>query len=179
MRQSQPSQPRRRYVYASSRAFTRAGVRARAGGFTLIEMLVVLLIAGILISIASLTLSRNPRTDLNEEAQRVALLFESAGDEAQVRARPIAWQPIEGGFRFDVRTEDGWRPLRDDLLGPRHWEGGVTGVEIAYPGSGNDTQANRIVFGTEAVDVPVEVTLFSSVGRVTIVGTGNGRYEVR
>ncbi|RQH06137.1 GspH/FimT family pseudopilin [Paraburkholderia dinghuensis] len=142
-------------------------------------MLVVLLIAGILISIASLTLSRNPRTDLNEEAQRVALLFESAGDEAQVRARPIAWQPVEGGFRFDVRTEDGWRPLRDDLLGPRHWEGGVTGVEIAYPGGGNDTQANRIVFGTEAVDVPVEVTLFSSVGRVTIVGTGNGRYEVR
>ena len=149
----------------------------RQRGFTLLEMLVVLVIAGLLVSLASLSLNRNPRTDLNEEAQRLALLFESAGDEAQVRARPISWLPLEGGFRFDIHTNDGWRPLRDDLLGPRRWEGGVTGVAIDYPGS--NTQADRIVFGTESIDAPVQVTLFSSVGRVTIVGTGNGRYEVR
>jgi general secretion pathway protein H len=146
-------------------------------GFTLLEMLVVLVIAGLLVSLASLSLSRNPRTDLNEEGQRLALLFESAGDEAQVRARPIAWLPSEGGFRFDVRTDDGWRPLRDDLFGPRHWEGGVTGVAISYPGA--DSHPDRVVFGTESIDTPVEVTLYSSAGRVTIVGTGNGRYEVR
>lgn len=161
--------PRSRYASA------RAG-RQRAAGFTLLEMLVVLVIAGLLVSLTALTITRNPRTDLNEEAQRLALLFESAGDEAQVRARPIAWQPVEGGFRFDLRTEDGWRPLRDDLLGPRRWEGGVTGVSIDYPGS--DTQPSRIVFGTEAIDVPVRITLFSAAGNATIVGTGNGRYEV-
>ncbi|MFL9897807.1 GspH/FimT family pseudopilin [Paraburkholderia fungorum] len=153
-----------------------AGGRKRAAGFTLLEMMVVLVIAGILVSLTALTMTRNPRTDLNEEAQRLALLFESAGDEAQVRARPIAWQPFEGGFRFDVRTEDGWRPLRDELLGPRSWEGGVTGVTIDYPGS--DSHPSRVIFGTEAIDVPVEITLFSAVGRATIVGTGNGRYEV-
>ncbi|MFM0201140.1 GspH/FimT family pseudopilin [Paraburkholderia fungorum] len=153
-----------------------AGGRKRAAGFTLLEMMVVLVIAGILVSLTALTMNRNPRTDLNEEAQRLALLFESAGDEAQVRARPIAWQPFEGGFRFDMRTEDGWRPLRDELLGPRSWEGGVTGVTINYPGS--DSHPSRVVFGTEAIDVPVEITLFSAVGHATIVGTGNGRYEV-
>ncbi|MFM0295534.1 GspH/FimT family pseudopilin [Paraburkholderia dipogonis] len=162
-------------VSCSRDASARAG-RQRAAGFTLLEMLVVLVIAGLLVSLTALTVTRNPRTDLNEEAQRLALLFESAGDEAQVRARPIAWQPVEGGFRFDLRTEDGWRPLRDDLLGPRRWEGGVTGVSIDYPGS--DTQPSRIVFGTEAIDVPVRITLFSAAGSATIVGTGNGRYEV-
>ncbi|CAJ7719413.1 general secretory pathway protein I [Burkholderia pseudomallei] len=91
----------------------------RARGFTLLEMLVVLVIAGILVSVASLTLRRNPRTDLREEAQRIALLFETAGDEAQVRARPIAWRATEHGFRFDIRTGDGWRPLRDDVLRAR------------------------------------------------------------
>src|SRR6478752_8291482 len=121
-------------------ALRHAGARTQAG-FTLLEMLVVLVIAGLLVSLASLQLTRNPRTDLNEEAQRLALLFESAGDEAQVRARPIAWQPFDGGFRFDLRTEDGWRPLRDDLLKPRQWEGGVTGVTIDYPGS--SSQASR------------------------------------
>jgi len=171
MQQRRPS-PRR------DRRYPRASKRSRAAGFTLLEMLVVLLIAGLLISLASLTLSRNPRTDLNEEAQRLALLFESAGDEAQVRARPIAWEPLPGGFRFDVRTEDGWRPLRDDLLGERRWEGGVTSVAITYPGS-DETRASRLVFGTEAVDVPVEVTLFSAAGSATIVGTGTGRFEVR
>jgi general secretion pathway protein H len=138
---------------------------------------VVLVIAGLLVSLASVKLTRNPRTDLNEEAQRLALLFESAGDEAQVRARPIAWLPVDGGFRFDIRTEDGWRPLRDDLLRPRRWDGGVTGVTIQYAGS--DETAGRVVFGTEAIDTPMEVTLASAVGSVTIVGTGNGRYQVR
>jgi general secretion pathway protein H len=154
----------------------RAKVRPQAG-FTLLEMLVVLVIAGLLVSLASVKLTRNPRTDLNEEAQRLALLFESAGDEAQVRARPIAWLPIEGGFRFNIRTEDGWRPLRDDLLRPRRWEGGVTGVTIQYAGS--DQSAGQVVFGTEAIDTPMEVTLVSAVGSLTIVGTGNGRYQVR
>ncbi|MEK6426580.1 MAG: GspH/FimT family pseudopilin [Burkholderia gladioli] len=149
----------------------------RMHGFTLLEMLVVLVIAGILVTAATLTMRRNPRTDLHEEAVRVSLLLESAGDEAQVRARPIAWQPTEHGFRFDIRSQDGWRTLRDDLLRPRDWDGGVTGASIDYPGS--DTRVNRIVFGTEPIDVPVRVTLYSAIGSATIVGTGNGRYEVR
>lgn len=155
------------------------GTIARRGmrGFTLLEMLIVLVIAGILVSAATLTMHRNPRTDLREEAQRVALLLESAGDEAQVRSRPIAWQPVEGGFRFDVRTSDGWRPLRDDMFRQRAWDGGVTGAAIDYPGS--DTQASRVVFGTESIDTPVRITLYSAIGSMAIVGTGNGRYEVR
>lgn len=155
----------------------RAARRSQAG-FTLLEMLVVLVIAGLLVSLASLSITRNPSSDLREEAQRLALLFEAASDEAQVRSRPIAWQPVGGGYRFDIRTDDGWRFLqRDDLLRQRRWEGGVTDVSIAYPGS--DLQPDRLVFGVESIGAAVTVTLYSAFGRATIVGTGNGRYEVR
>ncbi len=146
-------------------------------GFTLLEMLVVLVIAGLLVSLASLAMTRNPRTDLNEEAQRLALLFESAGDEAQVRARPIAWQPFDGGFRFDMHTEDGWRPLRDDLLGPRRWEGGVTSVTIDYPGSDVHPIAGGVRHGEHRC-AGAGHAIFGRWLGATIVGTGNGRYEV-
>ena len=170
-------------IIGLNRSGTRRGAPAhtrlaRGAGFTLLEMLVVLVIAGLLVSLASVSLTRNPRTDLKEEAQRLALLFESASDEAQVRARPIAWEPVTGGFRFSVRTEDGWRTLqRDQLLRERRWEGGVTDVSIDYPGS--DLHPDRLVFGVESIGAAVTVTLYSAVGRATIVGTGNGRYEVR
>ena len=68
--------------------------RRAAAGFTLLEMLVVLVIAGLLVAVVTLAPSRNRRTDLAEEAQRLANLLESAGDEAQVRSMPIAWQPV-------------------------------------------------------------------------------------
>ena len=153
----------------------RSVVRAR--GFTLLEMLVVLVIAGVLISLASLSATRNPRTDLNEEGERLALLFESASDEAQVRSRPIAWQTIRGGFRFAQREDGQWRPLRDDLLGPRRWDVPITGVAIRYAGS--DSEPSQVEFGVESIDQPVVVTLFSTNGQISVVGTGNGRYETR
>ncbi len=48
-----------------------------AAGFTLLEMLVVLVIVGLLVAVVTLAPSRNRRTDLAEEAQRLANLLES------------------------------------------------------------------------------------------------------
>jgi general secretion pathway protein H len=153
-----------------------------AHGFTLIEMLVVLLIAGILVAAASLTLTRNPRTDLAEEAQRLALAFETASDDAQLRSAPLAWEARPGGYRFLARDADGnWRALGDDpLLLPRQWSTEVSRVGIRYP-SLRDSQGNteRVVFGVEAIDVPVVITLYGPSAEVSVIGTGNGRYAVQ
>jgi general secretion pathway protein H len=157
--------------------------RARRGarGFTLIEMLVVLVIAGILVAAASLTLTRNPRTDLAEEAQRLALAFETASDDAQLRSAPLAWEPLSGGYRFLARERDGsWRALGEDqLLLPRKWSTEVSKVGIRYPSLQDSHDAERLVFGVEAIDVPVVVTLYGPSAEVRVVGTGNGRYAVQ
>lgn len=156
--------------------------RRPARGFTLIEMLVVLVIAGILVAAASLSLTRNPRTDLAEEAQRLALAFETASDDAQLRASPIAWGPVQGGYRFYSRDRDGgWRALGDDpLLAARTWSTEVERVSIRYPGiQGASDHAERLVFGIEAVDLPTVVTLYGPSAQVSVVSTGNGRYAVQ
>lgn len=151
---------------------------ARQRGFTLLEMLVVLLIAGLLIAVTALAPTRNRRTDLNEEAQRLATMLESADDEAQVRSASIAWEPVNGGYMFYQRTESGaWRPLVDELLKPYRWGAAVTGISIRYSGSGD--VASRVVFGDESINVPVTVTLSSGAVSLDVVSTGVGNFSVR
>lgn len=152
--------------------------RNRQSGFTLLEMLVVLVIVGLLVAVVTLAPSRNRRTDLAEEAQRLANLLESAGDEAQVRSMPIAWQPVGGGYRFVQRTESGaWAPMTDELYRARRWGAAVTGVSVRYTGGGETP--SQIVLGSESIDVPVTITLWSGDVRMAVVGTGIGNFVVR
>ena len=155
-----------------------SGPLARQGGFTLLEMMVVLLIVGILISVVALKPTSNRRTDLAEEAQRLATMLESASDEAQIRSAQVAWQPVAGGYGFFLHAENGaWVPIADDLLKPHRWGGDVTGVAIRYSGSGD--AISRVVFGDESINVPVTVTLYSGSVELLVVGTGIGKFEVR
>ncbi|GAB2916137.1 GspH/FimT family pseudopilin [Paraburkholderia jirisanensis] len=152
--------------------------RTAQRGFTLLEMLVVLMIAGILLAAVALVPTRNRRSDLNEEAQRLATMLESADDEAQVRSAPIAWQPVNGGYEFLQRVAGGaWRPMTDDLLKPHRWGTDVTGVAIRYAGSGEST--SRVIFGDESVNVPVTVTLISGQEELKVVSTGVGNFAVQ
>jgi general secretion pathway protein H len=147
-------------------------------GFTLIEMMVVLLIVGILMGVVALAPTRNHRSDLAEEAQRLATMLESAGDEAQIRSASIAWEPVDGGYKFFQRAENGsWQPIADDVLAPHRWGTNVTGVSIHFTGGGDATP--RVVFGDESVSVPVTVTLASGATRLNVVGTGIGNFAVR
>ncbi|WP_111928977.1 type II secretion system minor pseudopilin GspH [Paraburkholderia bryophila] len=147
-------------------------------GFTLLEMMVVLLIVGLLVAVVALAPARNRRTELAEEAQRLASLLESAGDEAQVRSTPMAWQPIAGGYRFYRRTDDGaWQPVADELFSPHRWSTDVTGVSVRYTGS--NEPVSRVVFGDESIGVPVTITLSSAGVRLLVVGTGIGNFVVR
>ncbi|WP_088509662.1 type II secretion system minor pseudopilin GspH [Burkholderia ubonensis] len=147
-------------------------------GFTLLEMLVVLVIVGLLVAVVTLAPSRNRRTELAEDAQRLASLLESAGDEAQVRSMAIAWQPVGGGYRFVQRTESGaWSPMTDDLFRARRWGAEVTGVSVRHTGGGEAIE--RVVLGDESIDVPVTITLSSGSTRLRVVGTGIGNFVVR
>lgn len=166
---------------SSGRDWQKAAARIRLvsseQGFTLLEMMVVLLIAGILITVTSLQIRRNSSADLTEQAQRLALLFEVASDKAEIEDRQIVWQLVDGGYRFGYQSTEGLLPLNEDVLRERHWEGGVAGATITV--SGTDQNATQVVFGRKSFDVAVNVTLVSTSGHATITRTGIGSYEVR
>jgi len=155
---------------AASPSSHRALQLARQAGFTLLEMLVVLVIGGIIAGAASMSLTRNPRTDLHEEGQRLALLFESASDEAQVRGHPLAWQANTQGYQFLERNAQTW------LFVARHWSTSVSGVAIHY--ASDEQSASQLEFGVESINLPAVVTLYSPAGQIDIVSTGNGRFTV-
>ena len=161
---------------AASPSSHRALQLARQAGFTLLEMLVVLVIGGIIAGAASMSLTRNPRTDLHEEGQRLALLFESASDEAQVRGHPLAWQANTQGYQFLERNAQTWRPLHDQLFVARHWSTSVSGVAIHY--ASDEQSASQLEFGVVSINLPAVVTLYSPAGQIDIVSTGNGRFTV-
>ena len=68
---------------------------ARARGFTLLEMMVVLVIAGLLVSLASVSLTRNPRTDRGSAKGGTQPL-----DEARERSVPPSAYPLDALLHF-------------------------------------------------------------------------------
>src|SRR3569623_144089 len=83
--------------------------RQSAAGFTLLEVLVVILIIGVIISFAALSIHRADNS-VEEETQRLAALIKLGSQEAVLQGREFA-------LEFDGEQ---WQPLADDdILRPR------------------------------------------------------------
>lgn len=91
--------------------------RVVSRGFTLIEILVVVVIAGIVSSIVLLSMGtiRDDR-ELQREVFRMASLIELAADEATLQGRDFGIEILRAGYRFieyDPYT-DRWAPIVGD-----------------------------------------------------------------
>jgi type II secretion system protein H len=110
---------------------------AASRGYTLVELLVVLALFGILMGIASLGAAPDPQQRLMRDAERLQTLFGLASEEAQLRARPIAWKADDHGYRFFVREVDGWKALDQDAdFRSRAWEAGLVRLNLDLSAGG-------------------------------------------
>ena len=97
-------------------------------GFTLIEMLVVLIIIGLLVGLVAAVTRPDDRAVLEVEAQRLATLLDFAATKSQLTGKSIAWTAQGEEYRFWQYYEDsGWSEIRDgELLRARALPHGMT-----------------------------------------------------
>lgn len=123
-------------------------------GFTLIELMVVLVIIGIASAAISLTIKPDPLHLLRKDAERVSQLLQVAQAEARADGRPITWRADAKGFRFNRRSDDGLGVESfqgDAQLRPRLWESTPMQVTIE--------PRQTLVLDAEWINPPVRVEL--------------------
>lgn len=74
-------------------------------GFTLIELMVVIMIIGLLITMAAMSVSTSSDKGLETEAKRFATLMKLASDESVMNVRPIAAQIAQQSYQFSIGGE--------------------------------------------------------------------------
>jgi len=135
-------------------------VRSRSGGFTLLEMLVVVMIMGLLLGLVATISAPDERASLALEAERLARLLDLAATEARLAGKSIAWSGDDAGYRFWRQNDEGfWSEIIDsDLLRPRTLPAGMRldGLRIE---SGKLQDTMRLEFGASAQMQAFDISL--------------------
>lgn len=96
---------------------TPVSVPRRSAGFTLLELMVVLVLVGIIFSFAMLSLGGDDLGEMMEqETRRLVTLLELASDEAVLRGEELAVYFSEAGYEFLVLQNTDWQSSGEDGL---------------------------------------------------------------
>jgi general secretion pathway protein H len=95
------------------------GVPGRRAGFTLIEILIVLVIVGIMVALVGVNLARSDTDRARDEADRLTAVIETARDNAILESRVYALQATPEGYRFLMLSDAGKLvPVTDEPFQP-------------------------------------------------------------
>lgn len=148
------------------------GLRGHAG-FTLIEVMVVLVIMGVMATGISLGLDSLRGRDADQALKRLRLVLEATADRAAVRGRPIVIEFLPDGYRFSaLDPDDNWRPLNDPpVFTEKTLPGGLSWSGLRIDGQ-PESATPHLQFGTQAPEYELRVATPSGEARFT--GKANG-----
>ncbi len=146
-------------------------------GFTLIEIMVVLLIVAITIGMVGVNLQRGDNNRVQEEADRIVILLQAAREEAILQGQVFAVQFSEDGYRFLRLNNKGNLELieQDDLLMPRSLPDGVT-LSFTMDGATAESEAGLVIDPSGSF-MPFVLTLHAGEATWQAHGLANGKIQ--
>lgn len=154
-----------------------------SAGFSLIEVMIVLVIIGIASAAISLSVMPNPADTLRLDARELALRLNAAQQAVRVDGRVIVWQAVGNGYRFSrgvwvtrpgsvvpqVSTRGALDTFsRDEVLHPVNWRAGTVTVVPGKP----------LLLTAEWVGDPLHLELRSATATVTLERDASGAFRV-
>lgn len=147
--------------------------------YTLIEMLVVLVIAGLFVALVSTIAHPDEKGLLRIEAQRLAQLFDVAATESRLTGKTIGWTADASGYRFwRLREVSGWTPIGEgETLRARALPEGMTISALRVENV--PTQAGvRLEFAAYGPALSFVVQMAMGTERSAVVGSPSGEVRV-
>ena len=147
-------------------------------GFTLLEILVVIVILGVLSTLVAVNFAEDDREKLAQETTRLALLMEYARDEAIVRGTEMAWQLNGDTYAFSYRDDsDKWITLDDDdLFKARKFASPIQASALKIDHAAVDNDA-PILFSPSGLNQPFELQFTLKAAQVTLTRDVLGRVQ--
>lgn len=148
-------------------------------GFTLVELLVVLVVIGIALGMVTVQLMPDERAVLRDEAGRLALLLENAGMEARANGRSLAWSGEQSHYRFWNKNDynDWVRIGSGNAFRPRDLPQGIAIGAVTVEDRPLET-GERLSLGSAGFTLPFRIQLRGESGSAAVVGNSTGKVSV-
>jgi general secretion pathway protein H len=156
----------------------------KVGGFSLLEVLVVLVIISIIISFATMSLDTSPEK-LANEGQRLTALMKLAAEEAIMSSREYRLQFTVNGYTFAKLSGGEWQEFDDGVFRTRQLPGDFTfdltlGNEPVELPSLDDDETKKtaaILFLSSGEVTPFELVIKSAGGKELVISNQSGVIE--
>lgn len=109
------------WVIGISNKLVHVSTRKKGKGFTLLELLIVMVIIGVIVGAATLSIPHDKTSQIEKEAQRFQALLKLAKDESIFQSRSVGVLFEETGYQFmlSVDEQGQWVAFSDKQLRPR------------------------------------------------------------
>ena len=88
----------------------------RQHGFTLVELVVVMVIFAIIVTMATINIGDPQVKRMQQNSERIATLIQLAKEQAIFNSREYALSVWESGYAFYILSESGWIPVANDRI---------------------------------------------------------------
>lgn len=142
----------------------------KARGFTLLELMVVLVIVAMATAGVSFAMRDSAATRLEREGLRLSAMLESARAQSRTSGLPVVWRGLPQGFEFLGLPQQG---SAGTLSGPRPWLDQDTQALVIQPPG-----AQSLVLGPEPLIPAQRLVLAQGERRITLGTDGLSPFTV-